>query len=81
MNTSLRISNGTLLGVLSLSVALLSCQAFFQFGEEPASAVLIHGGGSGLVTCSDGSTFNTNISFTALSSNGTVGGNWTLYSL
>jgi hypothetical protein len=80
MNTSLKISNGALLSVLSLSAVLLSCQAFFQFGEEPASAVLIHGGGSGLVTCSDGSTFNTNISFTALSSNGTVAGNWTLYS-
>lgn len=60
---------------------MLSCQVLFQFGEEPASAVLIHGGGAGLVTCSDGSTFDTNISFTALSSNGTVvAGNWTMYS-
>jgi len=80
MNTSLKNSYGALLGVLSVSAVLLSYQALFQFGEESASAVLIHGGGAGIVTCSDGSTFNTNISFTALSSNGTVAGNWTLYS-
>lgn len=80
MNTSLKISNGALLSVLALSAVLLSSQALFQFGEESASAVLIHGGGSGLVACPDGSTFKTNISFTALSSNGTVAGNWTLYS-
>ena len=73
-------SQGVYLGVISVSLVLLSCQALFQMGEEYASAVLIHGGGAGLVTCSDGSTFNTNISFTALSSNGTVTGNWTLYS-
>lgn len=43
-----------------------------------ASAVLIHGGGAGQVTSSDGSTFETNVSFTALSSNNTIAGNWTL---
>ena len=77
MNASLKDFHGNLLGVLSVCGVLLSYQALFQFGE-PASAVLIHGGGAGLVTCSDGSAFDTNISFTALSSNGTVTGNWTL---
>ncbi|MGH9984421.1 MAG: hypothetical protein ACRD8W_10760 [Nitrososphaeraceae archaeon] len=47
-------------------------------GAKYASAVLIHGGGAGQVTCSDGSTFETNVSFTALSSNNTIAGNWTL---
>jgi hypothetical protein len=80
MNSSLKNSHGALLGVFSVSAVLVSCQALFQYGEEHASAVLVHGGGAGLVTCTDGSTINTNISFTALSSNGTVTGNWTLYS-
>jgi hypothetical protein len=80
MNTSLRNFHGAFLGTISVCAVLLSNHALFQFGEESARAVLIHGGGAGLVTCSDGSTFNTNISFTALSSNGTVAGNWTLYS-
>ena len=44
------------------------------------NAILVHGGGAGIVTCSDGSTFDTNISFTAQSSSGRVTGNWTLYS-
>jgi hypothetical protein len=79
MIASLKNSQGTLSGVLSVSAVLLSYHALFQSGET-ATAVLIHGGGAGLLTCSDGSTFNTNISFTALSSNGTVAGNWTLYS-
>lgn len=79
MNSSFKNSRSSLLGILSVSAVLLSCQALFHMGEERASAVLIHGGGEGLVTCSDGSTFDTNISFTALSSNGTVAGNWTLY--
>lgn len=73
-------SQGVYLGVISVSLVLLSCQALFQMGEEYASAVLIHGGGAGQVTCSDGSTFETNVSFTALSSNNTIAGNWTLYS-
>jgi len=76
MNTSLKDFHGALLGVLSVYAVLLSYQALYQFGEEPASAVLIHGGGAGLATCSDGSTLNTNISFTALS----MAGNWSLYS-
>jgi hypothetical protein len=80
MNTSLKDFHGALLGVLSVSAVLLSYQALYQFGEEPATAVLVHGGGAGLATCSDGSTVNTNISFAALSSDGTVAGNWSLYS-
>lgn len=71
-------SQGVYLGVISVSVVLLSWQALFQMGEEYVSAVLIHGGGAGQVTCSDGSTFETNVSFTALSSNKTIAGNWTL---
>lgn len=80
MNVSSKDGHYTLLCALSVSVVLVSSQALFQFEEESALAVLIHGGGVGPVTCSDGSTFNTNISFTALSSNDTVVGNWTLYS-
>lgn len=80
MSNSLRNFHSMPSSVLSVSIVLLSYQALIQFGEESASAVLIHGGGAGIVTCSDGSTFNTNISFTALSSNGTLAGNWTLYS-
>jgi hypothetical protein len=80
MNDSLKKFQSVFSVVLSVSIVLLSYQALFQFGDRSASAFLIHGGGAGLVTCSDGSTFNTNISFTALSSNGTLTGNWTLYS-
>lgn len=80
MNATIKNSRRVLLGTLSVSIILLSNQALFQIGEESAQAVLIHGGGAGVVTCSDGSTFDSNISFTALSSNGTVAGNWTLYS-
>jgi hypothetical protein len=81
MNASLENYHGALLSAFSVFAVLLSYQASFQlqFGE-PASAVLVHGGGAGPVTCSDGSTFNTNISFAALSTNDTVAGNWTLYS-
>jgi hypothetical protein len=79
MNRSSKNFHDILIGVLSVSAFLLSCQTLFQMGGEPANAVLVHGGGAGLVTCSDGSTHNTNISFNALSSNSTVAGNWTLY--
>lgn len=79
MNRSSKNSHDIFIGVLSVSAFLLSCQTLFQMGGVPANAVLVHGGGAGLVTCSDGSTHNTNISFTALSSNSTVAGNWTLY--
>ena len=79
MNRQSKNPLGMFIGVLSVSAFLLSCQTLFQMGGEPANAVLVHGGGAGLVTCSDGSTYNTNISFTALSSNSTVAGNWTLY--
>ena len=80
MFSSLKNSHGFLLNMFSVCATLLLCQNLFEMGEQSVNAVLVHGGGAGVVTCSDGSTFNTNISFTALSSNGTVGGNWTLYS-
>lgn len=80
MSTSLNNPKGSLLSILSVSAVLLSYHALFPFGDQPADALLIHGGGAGLVTCSDGSTFTANISYTALSANGTVMGNWTLYS-
>lgn len=71
----------TLLGILTVSAFLLSYLGLlFPIAEQRADAVIIHGGGGGLVTCSDGSTFTANISFTALASNGTMAGNWTLYS-
>ena len=68
------------LGVISVSVVLLSCQALFQIGEESASAVLIHGGGAGLVTCSDGSTFKRIFHLLRCHPTIRVAGNWTLYS-
>lgn len=81
MKNLLNDPSRTLLGVLTVSAFLLSYLALlFPITEQRANAVIIHGGGGGLVTCSDGSTFSANISFTALGSNGTIAGNWTLYS-
>jgi hypothetical protein len=68
-----------LCGVSAL-VFLFSSQALLQTEGKFAEAVLIHGGGTGSLKCSDGSSFETNLSFTVLSSNSTVTGNWTLYS-
>jgi hypothetical protein len=80
MKILLNNPKGALLSGLSVFAVLLSYDALFPFGEQPASALLIHGGGAGLVTCSDGSRLTANISYTALSANGSVVGNWTLYS-
>jgi hypothetical protein len=66
--------------MVSALVFLLSSQALLQTEERFAEAVLIHGGGTGSLTCSDGSSSESNLSFTVLSSNSTVAGNWTLYS-
>jgi hypothetical protein len=73
-------SSQTFLCVISAWVFLFSSQALMQTEGGFAEAILIHGGGIGSLTCSDGSSSEMNLSFTVLSSNSTVTGNWTLYS-
>ncbi|HEY7110226.1 MAG TPA: hypothetical protein VH415_12425 [Nitrososphaeraceae archaeon] len=67
--------------ILFIGLSVSSFQ--FNLGQSTAVAnsYLIHGGGSGSISCSDGSLHMANIAFIILFANGTASGNWTLDNL
>lgn len=63
--------------VLILSFLLL-IQTSLDYLETFADSVIIHGGGSGSIECTDGSQAPSDIAFIVLVVNGSTSGNWTL---
>ena len=63
--------------VLILSFLLL-IQTSLDYLETFADSVIIHGGGSGSIECTDGSQAPSDIAFIVLVVNGLTSGNWTL---
>jgi hypothetical protein len=67
--------------ILFAILLALSSQLIVEESTALANSYIIHGGGSGSISCSDGSVPKANIAFIILSANGTVRGNWTLDNL
>ena len=63
--------------VLILSFLLL-IQTSLDYLETFADSIIIHGGGSGSIGCTDGSQAPSDIAFIVLVVNGSASGNWTL---
>jgi hypothetical protein len=67
--------------ILLTLLSALSSQFILEESTALADSYIIHGGGSGSISCSDGSFPKANIAFIIYSANGTVRGNWTLDNL
>ena len=68
--------------VNTYTVLILACLLLLQtslyYPEAIADSVIIHGGGSGSIGCTDGSQAPSDIAFIVLVVNGSASGNWTL---
>ncbi|MGH9995750.1 MAG: hypothetical protein ACRD4J_11020 [Nitrososphaeraceae archaeon] len=79
---SKHISGFFFLSLVLCFISLIGAQdSYLALADMTEHSISIHGGGLGTITCPIGSSVDTNLSFIANSfSNGTIVGNWTLYS-
>jgi hypothetical protein len=64
--------------ILSIICTITFVMSASKIAEGSNSNLIIHGGGSGKITCADGSHPQANVAFIIRSVNGSTKGNWTL---
>ena len=64
--------------LLSITSTITFVMSAPNIAADSNSNIIIHGGGSGKITCADGSHPQANVAFIIRSVNGSTKGNWTL---